>query len=122
MRTKSQNQESGKAILEIVRQATASLATMDAVRLEELVQGCADLNWEPSNIWEAGPAPDSNRMDGLAFDLRVLRQVLVETRSNLSLLERMHAARLASTSRSKGISRIADVGGSIGGRGMSWEQ
>ena len=122
MRNEGQKQESGGALPEIVRQAITALATMDATRLEELAQGCADLRRARSNMSPSGSVTERDMDDCVELDLRVFGQLLVETRSNLELLARMHTLRVASASQVNAVSNVADIGRNRGRKGVSWEQ
>jgi len=82
----------GIALREIVQQATASLIAMDANRLEELAHCCADLN-RGAREYE----PDAAMAEALQYaqkELKLLNQVLYETRANLAVLTQLHAMRV----------------------------
>jgi len=99
--------EPGAALREIVQQATAALVSMDAVRLEELAQCCADLNRE---IEQTGKIADAAlALRGAECELKLLDRVLYETRANLTVLSRLHAIRLceAEEARLQALARSA---------------
>jgi hypothetical protein len=83
----------GIAIREIVQQATEALVSMNATRLEELARCCAELNRE---IDETGMrTTTTGALQEFRPDFDLLGRVLSKTRSNLTILFRLHALRLA---------------------------
>jgi hypothetical protein len=82
----------GRALREIVQQATAALIQMDAQRLEELARCCADLNRELHA--SAFPAKVAADLDISAHEIKLLGRVLFETRANLTVFTRLHTLRL----------------------------
>ena len=127
MRNEGEDQQSGMSMLEIVRQATAALTKMNVERLEDLAQCCEDLN--PSSLGVSlarcgGFVSGWNgcQDDFLDIDLRVLGQILEETRANLSLLERLRVSRIASTTREGEVRSSADVARRRDREVFSWEQ
>jgi len=92
--------QSQARLREIVQQATASLVAMDAERLEELAQCCADLNREIQKTSQSGSSDvaEGNAFDGksddTAYDLQLFEHILFETRANLAVFSRLHVMRL----------------------------
>jgi hypothetical protein len=86
----------GMALREIVTQATASLIAMDSERLEELALCCADLNRDSIAV-RADFASQQSR-EQMTADLKLLDQILYETRANLTVLSHLHALRIREAS------------------------
>ncbi len=82
----------GLALRELLTEATAALISMDAQRLEELAQCCADLNQEAR---ETGDLTDARaELQRATQEMKLLHRVLLETRANLTVLSRLHVLRL----------------------------
>lgn len=82
----------GLALRELLTEATAALISMDAQRLEELAQCCADLNEEAR---ETGDLADARaELQQATQEMKLLHRVLLETRANLTVLSRLHVLRL----------------------------
>jgi len=83
----------GAALRILVQEATAALVAMDAQRLEELAQCCADLNRDLQQSGEMKAA--TVEIDHVGADeVHILGRVLFETRANLVVLSRLHAIRV----------------------------
>jgi len=111
------NQESCGSVLEIVRQANAALATINVASLEELAGCCADLDQfrSPLTLIRSRDA-DRDLVDCVDVELRILEQVLAETRSNLSMLERLY------TEHEGRMPGIFEIGERRRKEVVSWEQ
>ena len=82
----------GVALRALLTEATTALIAMDACRLEELAQCCADLNRE---VQESGSvAGTAAELQGAKEELSLLRRVLFESRANLTVLSRLHVLQL----------------------------
>jgi len=82
----------GLVLRELLTEATAALISMDAQRLEELAQCCADLNQEAR---ETGGLADARaELRQATQEMKLLHRVLLETRANLTVLSRLHVLRL----------------------------
>lgn len=87
----------GVALREIVSEATAALILMDAERLEELAKCCVDLNRETEETGQRHSIVEVRKhVEG---ELKLLGQVLFETRANLTVLSRLHTLRLSEVDR-----------------------
>ena len=108
----------GTALRDIVQQATVALIAMDANRLEELARCCVDLNrdlqsesrseqdWigffkemdgtetSGSEVSVAGNGMPVRLATDLEWEMRLLGQVLYESRANLTVFSRLHRMRL----------------------------
>lgn len=82
----------GVPMRELVRQATGALIAMDADRLEDLARCCADLIREVETTGNQAEVTAAVR--DAKSELRLLDCVLYETRTNLTVLRRLHALRL----------------------------
>jgi len=82
----------GAALRELLTEATIALIAMDADRLEELAQCCADLNQEV--LETADFAHDGIELQQATQELKLLQRVLLETRANFTVLSRLHVLRL----------------------------
>jgi hypothetical protein len=104
----------GVALCALLTEATAALIAMDACRLEELAQCCADLNRE---VQESGSvACAAAELQGAKAELSLLQRVLFESRANLTVLSRLHVLQLrerAVLSEGESVPRSES--------GMSWQ-
>lgn len=82
----------GLALRELLTEATAALIAMDAQRLEELAQCCADLNQEAVDTGDLAHA--GAELQQATQEMKLLHRVLLETRANLTVLSRLHVLRL----------------------------
>jgi hypothetical protein len=82
----------GIALREIVQQTTEALIFLKAERLEELARSCAALNREMEDAEKK--TKTAMELQEAREDLKLLGRVLTKTRSNLTVLSRLHALRL----------------------------
>ena len=85
--------DGGYRLKRLVREASDSLARLDATRLEELAACCEALNRAPGPEDPAGRGLLEVEMRGALGEMLVLARVLEATRSNLKVMRRLRDLR-----------------------------
>jgi hypothetical protein len=107
MTNENGGRDTGITVLQILRQATAALVKMDADRLDELADCCADLSGAQKE--GKSTAVGHGALSEIDFNFRIFAAILSESRSNLCMLERLDVASPALSNRVPGRTGISNV-------------